>query len=100
MDVLKEVWDFPQGGDKPVRSQGSRWINHKRKALQRLVDRCGAYLSHLVALDEDPTMNAADRARLKGFINKWKQAKMLVGAAMYVDVLKGPTLSSQLVPSG
>ena len=31
---LKEVFNFPDGGNLPVRSQGSRWIAYKRKALQ------------------------------------------------------------------
>ena len=31
---LKEVFVFPEGGNLPVRAQGSRWISHKLKALQ------------------------------------------------------------------
>ena len=68
---LKEVFEFPSGGNKPVRSQGSRWINHKRKALQRVVDRYGAYISHLTALAEDGSVKPDDRARLKGYLKKW-----------------------------
>ena len=34
---LKEVFKLPKGGDMPVRAQGSRWICHKRAALQRTV---------------------------------------------------------------
>ncbi len=30
---LKEVFELPKGGNRPVRSQGTRWISHKRKAL-------------------------------------------------------------------
>ena len=40
---LKEVYSFPDSGDAPVRSQGSQWICHKRKALQCVVDRYSAY---------------------------------------------------------
>ena len=47
---LKEVFELPKGGDMPIRSQGSRWINHKRNALQRMIDRYGAYPCHLVTL--------------------------------------------------
>ena len=43
VEELEEGFEFPKGGNKPVRSQRSRWINHKRKALQRVVDRYGAY---------------------------------------------------------
>lgn len=37
VDDLKEVFEFPNGGNLPVRCQGSRWISHKRKALQSLL---------------------------------------------------------------
>lgn len=46
-DDLKEVFDFPETGNLPVRAHGSRWISYKRKALQTVVDRYGAYLNHL-----------------------------------------------------
>ena len=94
VEDIKEVWEFSAGGDKPVRSQSSCWISHKRKALQRLVDRYGGYLNHVTALSEDQTIRSTDRARLKGYLKTWKQSKMLIGAAMYVDVLKSPSFLS------
>ena len=75
---LKEVFEFPESGDLPVRSQGSRWITHKRKALQRVIDRYGAYLHHLNSLIEDRTVKAEDRARIKGYTQKWSQAGYLL----------------------
>lgn len=91
---LKEVYEFPDGGNLPVRSQGSRWISHKRKALQRVVDRYGAYINHILALTEDRSIRGETRAQLKGFLLKWRSANMLVGAAMYVEVLKAPSILS------
>lgn len=41
VDDLKEVWELSAGRSIPVRSQGSHWICHKRKALQRVVDSWG-----------------------------------------------------------
>ena len=35
---LKEVYKLPEGGNLPVRASGSRWITHKQKALQQMVD--------------------------------------------------------------
>ena len=61
VEDLKEVFELPKGGNIPVRSQGSRWINHKRRALQRVVNRYGAYISHLTALAEDSSIKAEDR---------------------------------------
>ena len=34
---LGEVFEFPKGGDTPICSQGSRWICHKRLALQQII---------------------------------------------------------------
>ena len=53
VDDLKETFEFSKGGDLPVRAQGSRWITHKRCALQWVVDRFGAYLNHLSTLAQD-----------------------------------------------
>ena len=69
-------------------------IGHKCKALQGVVDRCGAYIGHLSALVPDLSVNGSDRARLNGYIKKWSQAKILVGTAMYEDVPKSPSLLS------
>lgn len=91
---LREVYEFPQGGNRPVRSQGSRWINHKRKALQRVVDRYGAYISHLIALSEDSSVKADEKARIRGYLRTWTRYSSIVGCAMYVDILKPPSLLS------
>ena len=92
---LKEVFDFPDGGDRPVRSQGSRWIAHKRNAMQRVVQRYGAYIAHLTTLAADKTVTSAERARLQGYLRKWQQGRMLIGIALYTDVLKPPSLLSK-----
>ena len=60
---LKEVFELPKGGDLPVQCQGTRWINYKRKALLRLVDRYGSYLIHVSTIVEDGSIPAIDRAR-------------------------------------
>jgi len=94
VEDLKEVYDFNDGGYIPVRSQGSRWITHKRKALQKVIDQYGAYIAHLISLCQDKSVKAEDRARLKGYVQKWSQSKMLLGCAMYVEVLKAPSILS------
>ena len=81
VEDLKEVFDFKENGCLPVRAQGSRWLNHKRKALQRIIDQFGAYLSHLATLCEDASLKSQDRARLKGYLLKWSHAEFLLGSA-------------------
>ena len=84
VEDLKEVYNFSEGGCIPVRSQGSRWITHKRRALQKVVNQYGAYITHLITLCEDKTIKSEDRARLKGYVQKWTQSKILIGCAIYV----------------
>ena len=60
VDDLKEVFEFPEGGSLPMRAHGSRWITYKRLALQGVVDRFGAYLSHLATLIEDTSIKTTD----------------------------------------
>ena len=66
---LKEVFEFPEGGNAPICSEGSRWISHKRQALQRIIERYGAYISHLTSLVEDSSISNTDKTRLKGYLS-------------------------------
>lgn len=91
---FKEVFEFPSNGDRPVRAQGSRWIFHKCKALQRVVDCYGAYIAHLNTLVEDGSIKSLDRQRLKGYLLRWREGKILLGCALYVDILQPPSLLS------
>ena len=99
-DDLKEVFLLPKGGNLPVRSQGTRWISHKHKALQRVVDRFGAYATHLTALVSDTTIKSTDQARLMGYLQKWTQGKILVGCAMYISRCLEGSISPQPIPAG
>ena len=85
---------MPKKGNLPVRCQGTRWIGHKRRALQRIVDRFGVYIIHLTNLIEDPAVKPADKCKLKGYLRKWSQGKMLIGCSMYIDILKAPSILS------
>ena len=78
------MFEFPKSGNKPVWSQGSRWINHKGKALQRVADCYGAYVSHLTVLAEDSSVKVEERARLKGYLKTWNNYSTIVGCAMYI----------------
>ena len=91
---LKEVFSLPKGGALPVRCQGTRWITHKRKALQRVIDRFGAYIAHLTTLSQDSSVKAVDRARIQGYLKQWSRTRMLIGSAMYIEILKAPSMLS------
>ena len=84
-----EPTDMPTGGgNRPLRACGTRFVAHKVAALERLINRFGAYLNHLAILSEDPTVKSTDRQKLKGYLLQWRSAKMLFGCALFHDLLK------------
>ena len=84
---LKECFEFTEGGTKPVRASGSRWVGHKLNALKRVISKYGAYTSHLASLSEDTSIVPADRAKLRGYYRKWIGGKYILGCAIFVDIL-------------
>ena len=53
VDNLKEVLEFSKAYTVPVCSQGSQWIKHKRRVLQKVLDCSGVYTAQLAMLTED-----------------------------------------------
>ena len=79
-----------EGGRKPLRACGTRFIAHKTASLGRLINRFGAYHCHLVALTEDASIKSVDRQKIKGNALKWQDLKVLIGCAFFHDLLKAP----------
>lgn len=77
-----------RGGSRPLRACGTRFVAHKVAALGRLVDKYGAYLCHLVAMTQDVSIKSSDRQKLKGYLLKWRDAKFVIGCALFNDILK------------
>ena len=94
VDELKACLDpseMPhQGGSRPLRACGTRFIAHKTAALGRLINIFGAYLSHLIVLTEDASIKSVDRQKIKGYTQKWQDSKVLIGCAFFYDLLKAP----------
>ena len=76
------------GGNRPLRACGTRFIAHKVAALERLIDRFGVYLIHLISLTEDRSVKAADQQKIKGYVTKWRDSKILLGSAVFHDILR------------
>ena len=45
-------------------------------------------MSHLTALTEDAVTRTADKQKLKEYISKWRCAKVVLGCAIFHDILK------------
>ena len=61
---------------------------HKVGALERVIERYGAYIRHLVALTEDSSVKAVEKQKMKGYIKQWGEGKVLLGCAFFIDLLK------------
>ena len=66
-----------RGGSRPLRASGTRFVAHKVAALGRFIDKYGA--QHLHSLD---------RQKLNGHVKKWRDSKILLGCAVFRDILK------------
>ena len=85
---LKEVYLFDdQGGTRPIRACGTRWVCHKVSAMKRVIAKFGAYTAHLCTLSEDSSVKSVDRSKFIGYLQKWTDAKYLLGCAVFVDIL-------------
>ncbi len=86
---LKGAFHFDDEGlgVRPVRACGTQWMSHKLSAMKRVLCKYGAYTAHLGTLSEDSSLKPADRAKFKGYLRKWADAKYLLGCALFVDLL-------------
>lgn len=60
---------------KPTKAGGTRWINHKYRAMKNALDHYGVYMTHIEELaitDSQPKK----RAEIKGFLLKWKEGSI------------------------
>ena len=81
--------DFSPGrGIRPLRASGTRFVSHKVAALRRVLERFGAYLNHLCSLSHDASVKSVDKQKLTGYTRHWRDAKVLVGCAVFSDLLR------------
>ena len=84
-----DIFEFPtSGGSRPIRACGTPFITHNVAALNRIIDRLGAYLSHITALTENSSTIPADKQKLKGYVTKCRESKTLTGCAVFRDILQ------------
>jgi hypothetical protein len=94
---LQQYIQFDDAGIRPVRASGSRWVSFKLSALKRVLSKFGAYASHLIALSEDASVKAVDRAKLRGYCTKWLNAKYVLGCAFFSDLLSPCAVLSKVL---
>jgi hypothetical protein len=80
--------DFEMFGDgvKPLKATGTRWIDHRIRAMGRLIDKFGLYTRHLkefIAAEKKSSV----KATVKGKLDKMLNAQILLRSAFLKDVL-------------
>ena len=77
--------EFPTiGGSRPIHACGTRFITQTNvAALNQIIDRFGAYLSHITALTEDSSSFPDDKQKLKGYVTKWRESNWLYSMPQY-----------------
>ena len=86
-----------QGGSCPLRACGTQFVTHKVPALERVVKRFGAYVSHIVAIAEDTSVKSVDRQKMKGYVLKWQDSKILLDCALFHDLPRPCSTLSKVV---
>ena len=85
------------GGDRPLRVCSTRFVAHKVAALRRVSNRFGAYLAHLLALTDDRSVPPSSRQKLKGYITRWHDSKVILGCGFFHDLLQPFTHLSKVL---
>ena len=93
-DIYKERLEFEEGGVKPKKANGSRWISHNLAALKLCKNKWELYIKYLEKMIEDQTIPSKDRARIKGYLKQWRRSKMLLLVSLFFDLLNIPSTLS------
>ena len=67
---LQDCLVFDDGGKKPVRASGTRWIAHELSAMKYIISKYGAYTNHLAVLSEDRSVNGCDHCKFRGYYKR------------------------------
>jgi hypothetical protein len=60
----------------------------KVSAHGKFIDKFGIYFSHLTMVAEEPGVKSAGKQKIKGYILRWWDSKMLLGSAFFHNLLK------------
>ena len=84
--ILKEQFETYGNNIRPVKSTGTRWIDHRIQVMEKLVNKFGLYTQHIQNIIADTTKQP-DCAELQGKFNKLIESKIILKAAFLLDIL-------------
>ena len=84
---LKELSEaFEKSIPKPTKADGTRWIDFKFRAMEKISENYGPCMTHLEQLAHTDSQ-LKKREEIKGFVNKWKDTGYLMHIAIFIDIL-------------
>ena len=62
---------------KPELCNDTRWVNHKLRAISKLINNWKVFVLHMMNYSEDVSNGGEYRAKAKGILNKMMQFKFV-----------------------
>ena len=84
---IQNDFEFSGQGVKPVKATGTRWIDHRIRAVSRVIDKFGLYSQHLKKFISKEK-NSQTKAVVQGKLNKILDAQFLLRSAFLKDLLE------------
>ena len=85
-DILKSEFEIYTSTVRLVKATSTRWINHKLRAMDCLIEKfelCHVHLNDIIST----TTNSKEKATLEGKFNNLVDAKVLLHCALVTHVL-------------
>ena len=77
---------YEESNPKPTKATGTRCLEHKYSATKIALENFGASRSCFKDLAHTAS-GWEKRAQIKGWLNLWKEANLLVNSSVYLDIL-------------
>ena len=84
---LESVYDFESKSIKPEKSSGTSWLDHKIRAMKKLIDKLGVYAKQIECSIEKAA-KSKDKATLQGKLTAMKSSDVLLRRAFLSDILE------------
>ena len=84
---LESVYDFGSKSIKPEKSSSTRWLDHKIRAMKKLIDKFGVYAKQIECSIEQAA-KSKDKAMLQGKLTAMKSSDVLLRSAFLSDILE------------
>ena len=87
---LQQIREFNDAYEKsipkPTKAYGSKWVDFKCQATERIFGNYGPDMTHLEQLAHSDSQ-PKKREEIKDYLNKWQDAGYVIHMAIFIDIL-------------